>query len=171
MGIDVAVALGGNIGSQEIIVARMQGVLDAFRTQKASNLMVSRVFQTKPFQTEEGQDWYLNCVFHYQALEGEPPLSFLEWTKELEKELGRENKGDLQPRTMDIDVLWIGKGVLQRKELTLPHPKIKERRFVLEPLLDIYPKNFKQEHLGDSLSNLFLESPKESVVPLGWLLQ
>ena len=171
MGQDIAVALGANIGGADLMVSRMQGVLDAFRARGFVGLKVSRVFKTKPLQTDGEHEWYLNCVFRCSDLKKESPTSLLEWTQSLEHEQGRNNKGLLKPRTMDIDILWIGNEAIQTEVLTLPHPRIKERRFVLEPLLDLYAKDFKHRLWSDSLESFCQASMEQHLTVVGRLLK
>ena len=83
------------------------------------------------------QGWFLNCVAEIRTtLEPVALLGRLQW---IENQLGRQRTVPKGPRTLDIDILLYGDVVLQSEELTLPHPRMFERRFVLEPLREIAP--------------------------------
>src|SRR5262249_23314655 len=101
---------------------------------------VSSLFETEPVEVEGRQGWFLNCV---AAMETElMPRKFLARVLAVEQALGRR-RGDhterKQPRTLDIDILFFGKAVVKSPGLTIPHPALQERRFVLQPLAEIVP--------------------------------
>jgi 2-amino-4-hydroxy-6-hydroxymethyldihydropteridine diphosphokinase len=67
------------------------------------------------------------------------PIALLEALLEIERALGRVRRERWGPRTLDLDLLWSGSRVLTRPELTIPHPRLRERTFALRPLLDVEP--------------------------------
>jgi 2-amino-4-hydroxy-6-hydroxymethyldihydropteridine diphosphokinase len=67
------------------------------------------------------------------------PQSLLEICREIEKSLGRDPGHRSGPRTIDLDILFYGARVFQKQELTVPHPRLHLRRFVLEPMVEIEP--------------------------------
>jgi 2-amino-4-hydroxy-6-hydroxymethyldihydropteridine diphosphokinase len=99
-------------------------------------LRTSSVYETEPVDNKE-QDWFLNCAAEVSTTL--QPLALLRRLQRIEDQLGRERKIPRGPRTLDIDILLYGDMVLQTDELTLPHPRMLERRFVLEPLHEISP--------------------------------
>jgi 2-amino-4-hydroxy-6-hydroxymethyldihydropteridine diphosphokinase len=79
----------------------------------------------------------LNCVIGLAT--AEPPQRLLSSILAIEREMGRERKQDKGPRIIDIDILLFGDSILDTSELTVPHPAMHRRRFVLEPLAEIAP--------------------------------
>ena len=96
----------------------------------------SSLYETEPVEMER-QPWFLNCVV---ALETElMPKQFLARTITIEQKMGRRRTQPKGPRTIDIDILLFGGSVVDTSALTIPHPAMHERRFVLEPLTEIAP--------------------------------
>ncbi len=99
----------------------------------------SSFYETEP-QDFKDQPWFLNI-----ALEVETscfPIQLLALLQRIEREMGRIRGREAVPkgpRTIDLDILLYGKTVLDVPQLTIPHPRMSERRFVLEPLLEIAP--------------------------------
>lgn len=97
---------------------------------------VSSVYDTEPVGVRD-QPWFLNVV-----VEAETelfPVQLLKRLQEIEIRLGRRRLGEQGPRTMDIDILLYGAFRVDRSDLTVPHPRLAERRFVLEPLHELAP--------------------------------
>ncbi len=97
---------------------------------------VSSVYDTEPVGVRN-QPWFLNVV-----VEAETelfPVQLLRRLQEIEIRLGRRRGGGPEPRTIDIDVLLYGDFRIDRQDLTVPHPRLAERRFVLEPLHELVP--------------------------------
>lgn len=95
---------------------------------------ISAFYETEPVEVT-AQPWFLNCAV---GLETEmTPGELLAAILELEREMGRHRVQDKGPRNIDIDILLFGDQVVNDKELTIPHPAMQERRFVLEPLAEI----------------------------------
>jgi 2-amino-4-hydroxy-6-hydroxymethyldihydropteridine diphosphokinase len=98
---------------------------------------VSSVYETEPVGVRN-QPWFLNVV-----VEGETelfPVQLLERMQAIEIRLGRRRPAEQGPRTMDIDILLYGDFRIERRDLTVPHPRLSERRFVLEPLVELAPE-------------------------------
>jgi len=86
----------------------------------------------------EDQPWFLNQVVEVKT--GLFPQQLLHRTQEIERLLKRKRTVDKGPRTIDIDILLYGRTVMHSDELTIPHPGMAERRFVLEPLTELAPR-------------------------------
>ena len=99
-------------------------------------LAQSPIFETEPFGVDHSTT-FLNQVVAFKSVA--EPLNVLKMTLDIEKECGRIHKRDLQPRSLDIDILSFGSLVFDSAELIIPHPAIEKRRFVLVPLLKICP--------------------------------
>jgi 2-amino-4-hydroxy-6-hydroxymethyldihydropteridine diphosphokinase len=99
---------------------------------------VSALYETEPVEVSGQQPWFLNCAI---ALETElTPLEFLQRMLAIELAMGRKRTEPKGPRTIDMDIIFFGDEVLDTKELTIPHPAMQNRRFVLEPLAEIAPE-------------------------------
>jgi 2-amino-4-hydroxy-6-hydroxymethyldihydropteridine diphosphokinase len=95
----------------------------------------SHLYETEPWGTSH-PEWFLNKTISVETIL--KPLNILEKIKKIEKNLGRTlNKEKYSPRTIDIDILFIGNLIFNGKDLVVPHPFICERKFVLEPLSEI----------------------------------
>ena len=98
---------------------------------------VSAFYETQPVEVQTEQPWFLNCAV---AMETElVPLEFLKRMLAVEQSMGRIRTEPKGPRTIDIDIVFFSNDVLDTPELTIPHPAMHERRFVLEPLAEIEP--------------------------------
>lgn len=98
---------------------------------------VSSIYETEPLDLRD-QPWFLNLV-----LEAETelfPKQLLARIRKVELELGRKRLRAKGPRTIDIDILLYGEVVMDSPGLTIPHPRLTERRFVLEPLAELVPQ-------------------------------
>jgi len=99
-------------------------------------IAVSSFYETQPVDLID-QPWFVNCA---AALETElTPQELMAAILRLEEELGRRRLARKGPRTIDIDMLLAGGTVVNEPGLTLPHPAMQQRRFVLEPLAEIAP--------------------------------
>ncbi len=97
---------------------------------------MSSVYETEPVYYKE-QPLYLNAVL--SAVTELEPSDLLRFVKGIESDLGRQPSFRNAPRLIDIDILFYGDRVVQTAELTIPHPRIAERAFVLVPLAEIAP--------------------------------
>lgn len=133
----VGIALGSNLGDR---AAHLHAAIDALRdiSTPGEPVLVAPFYETEPWNCPPGSPPFLNTVVEI-AHHGEP-VGFLETILAIESSLGRV-RGDIRnaPRVIDIDMLYMGNLMLTREALTLPHPRIAERRFVLQPLADIRP--------------------------------
>lgn len=103
-------------------------------------ISTSSVYETEPVEVERPQPWFLNCVI---AVETElMPKQLHARTLAIEQALGRRRreKEERAPRIIDIDIVLFGNSVVKSRGLTIPHPSLARRRFVLEPLAEIAPE-------------------------------
>ncbi|MBG7606487.1 MAG: 2-amino-4-hydroxy-6-hydroxymethyldihydropteridine diphosphokinase [Verrucomicrobia bacterium] len=134
----VAIALGSNLGDRHANIAAATAALRDLATPGEPFLTAS-LHNTAPQNCPPDSPRFLNTVIdlHYS---GADPLEFLDRTQSLELALGREpNPVRNAPRLIDIDILLFGKTALNDTRLSLPHPRISERPFVLLPLQEIRP--------------------------------
>jgi 2-amino-4-hydroxy-6-hydroxymethyldihydropteridine diphosphokinase len=124
------VGLGANLGDRE-------GTIRAAVAQLPGVVAVSPLRETDPVGVTD-QPQFLNGV---AALETElTPRELLDVLLTVERRLGRDRGERWGPRTIDLDLLLYGDEVIDEDGLTVPHPRLRERRFVLEPLADLAPK-------------------------------
>jgi 2-amino-4-hydroxy-6-hydroxymethyldihydropteridine diphosphokinase len=132
---NVGIGLGSNTGN------RMENLRAAFswlETISATPVLYSQVYETAPVGCTEPMPNFLNavCEITYQGDLG----VLLRKMRNFERERGRPvSYSRNTPRTLDLDLLYAGEMVLNTKELILPHPRMLERRFVLQPLGEIHP--------------------------------
>jgi 2-amino-4-hydroxy-6-hydroxymethyldihydropteridine diphosphokinase len=128
----VALALGGNQGPVE------QTLRQALSQLRASlgPLRVASLYRSLPLSPVPQPDFLNTAAIAHTAL---PPEAVLALAKALEQAAGRRRGVRFGPRPLDVDLLLHGSLRLDAPELTLPHPRLRERRFVLEPLAEIAP--------------------------------
>jgi 2-amino-4-hydroxy-6-hydroxymethyldihydropteridine diphosphokinase len=129
----VAIALGSNLGDREAHLAFGLSALPGFIT----NLEQSRWHDTTPVGVSPDQPRYLNGV-----VIGETSLTareLLDHLLAIEREAGRLRETPMAPRTLDLDLILFGEERIEEPGLVVPHPRFRERLFVLEPLVEIAP--------------------------------
>ena len=125
--------LGSNIGNRD---ANISQALDKLQADDLRLLHVSSLYETEPMGFHD-QPWFLNQVAEFETeLE---PMQLLRRIHGVEKALGRKREIVNGPRTIDIDILLFGDVVMKTADLAIPHPRYRERRFVLAPLLELNP--------------------------------
>jgi len=146
------IGIGGNIGN---VVANMNKAIRAFDEDPAITVKaLSKVYKTAPWGIED-QDWFLNACFELDTTLSAEVL--LEKCLETEKSLKRVRNIRWGPRTIDLDILVYGKQAIKKSTLEIPHPRMHERAFVLQPLADIAPE---LELQGKTISNWLDEIEK-----------
>ena len=126
----VYVGLGSNLGDREQLVRAAAELIGAAR--------LSTIIETEPWGYED-QPRFLNAVAEVET--GLEPQPFLAHLLDVERRLGRERVGpQWGPRTIDLDVLLFADRVVDEPGLVVPHPRLHERRFVLEPLAELAPE-------------------------------
>jgi 2-amino-4-hydroxy-6-hydroxymethyldihydropteridine diphosphokinase len=129
----VYLSLGSNLGDRAEYLRRAIEALDQAGVRV---LRVSRVRETEPVDVTD-QPRFLNLVV--EAETDLAPGELLARTQAIERELGRVRTRPKGPRTIDIDILLYGSLVAETPELSVPHPRMAMRRFVLEPLAELAP--------------------------------
>ncbi len=135
------VALGSNLGDREALLGF--GVRELAATPGLEILAASSIYETRPVgltPQSDPQPRYLNAVIRIASeLDAR---SLLERLLAIEKEAGRDRSGEggrLQSRTLDLDLLFYGDCCIDEPGLSVPHPRLHERAFVLEPLCEVSP--------------------------------
>ena len=132
MAVSAYLALGSNLGDRLETLRRAVGLLDA---RGIDVVRSSRVYETEPVGPP--QPAYLNVVVEVHT--GLEPRELLEACLAVEAELGRVRDERWGPRTLDVDVLTYDERTVDQPDLTIPHPRMHERGFVLVPLLELEP--------------------------------
>jgi 2-amino-4-hydroxy-6-hydroxymethyldihydropteridine diphosphokinase len=129
----VYLSLGSNLGDRE---KYLREAISRLRDLGVIR-QISAFYETQPVEVQTEQPWFLNCAL---AMETDlVPLEFLRGMLAVEQSMGRIRTKPKGPRTIDIDIVFFGDDVLNTPELTIPHPAMHQRRFVLEPLAEIAP--------------------------------
>lgn len=150
------ISAGSNLGDRFASLTNARRMLQ--ETQGIARLRTSPCFETDPEGTPEPQPKFLNAVWEIET--ELTPQRLREILHELENQMGRERPYPNAPRTLDLDLLAFGDVILKEENLTLPHPRLRDRLFVLKPLAILAPK-WKDPETGttaDKLLEAYLES-------------
>lgn len=124
----VILVLGSNVGDR---LSHLKEACASLHNLLPLQFSTSPIFETEPWGVR--QQWgYYNMAILAKTPYG--PFQLLNILKRIERKFGRTSKGDYRPRTLDIDIALMGNLVLNATHLTIPHPRMHERRFVLEPI-------------------------------------
>ena len=129
----VYLSLGSNVGDRELQLR------DALRRLGANGrvVAVSSFYETEPVEFTD-QAWFLNCVVALETTE--TPEQLMMALLQIEQQMGRRRIQKKGPRAIDIDILLFDEAIVDSPALTIPHPAMHQRRFVLEPLAEIAPE-------------------------------
>lgn len=155
----VVLITGGNVGNAEATLAKAERLIAA---EVGTVECRSRIYRTKAWGFEA--DDFRNQVL---VVESElEPLALLDAVNDIERRLGRDRTEEQKvksatgaryaPRSVDIDILFYDALVIESERLTLPHPRIAEREFVLEPLVEVLPQ-WQHPLSGKSVEQMFEE--------------
>ncbi len=131
--------LGSNLADRE------RYLRDAIETLGDTVAAVSAVYETEPVGGPSGQGRYLNLVVEIDT--DLAPRELLAVCQRIESAAERVRAERWGPRTLDVDVLWIDGVTMDEVDLTVPHPRMRGRRFVLEPLAELAPELVDPEDL------------------------
>jgi 2-amino-4-hydroxy-6-hydroxymethyldihydropteridine diphosphokinase len=143
------IALGANLG--DAAAALRQAVQAIGRLPLTRVRQSSSLYKTAPLDTDSGSavvapgDDYLNAVVELETALTAPAL--LDHLQQIEQQAGRERPYRNAPRTLDLDLLLYGSARIDSARLTVPHPRMMQRAFVLVPLAEIAPGLVSPEHL------------------------
>ncbi len=132
----VFILLGSNIGDRERL---LRSAIDRMEQVEGFELIAtSAIYSSEAQEMESESPPFLNQVVmaDYQFT----PKELLRALEQIETDLGRTDKGGMQPRTIDLDILLFGQKTIDQKQLTIPHPRLLERSFALVPLAQIDPE-------------------------------
>jgi len=143
----VYLGLGSNLGDR---AAMLQAAIEKLQSPELRLLRLSTVRETEPVGLKE-QPKFLNQVAEFQTTLF--PRQLLHRTQRVERELGRIRTVRNGPRTIDIDILLYGSAIVKAKDLEIPHPRFRERLFVLEPMVELNP-GLKDPVTGHTMKEL-----------------
>ena len=131
--VPVAIALGSNLGDRH---GHLQWAVETLAT-RVTNLRVSTHIETEPIDVPSPQPPYLNAAVVGETTMG--PNELVAWLLSLEHVRGRTRLTPRAPRTLDLDLILYGDQILSEPGVTIPHPRFRERAFVVDPLAEIAP--------------------------------
>ena len=130
---DVYLSLGSNLGDR---AANLSTAIEHLGSL-GKVVTVSSFYETEPVELTN-QPWFLNCAVQLNT--EKMPRQLLSGVLAIERKMGRRRLLKKGPRNIDIDLLLFGNSIVEATGLTIPHPAMHERRFVLEPLAEIAPE-------------------------------
>jgi 2-amino-4-hydroxy-6-hydroxymethyldihydropteridine diphosphokinase len=147
----VYLSLGSNVGDREVYLR------DAIsRLESAGKVVaVSSFYETEPVEVTD-QAWFLNCALALET--AQTPEELMASLLQIEQKMGRQRTQKKGPRTIDLDILLFGDTKITSNQLTIPHPAMQDRRFVLEPLAEI-AENIQHPVLKKTIRDLLGNLP------------
>jgi 2-amino-4-hydroxy-6-hydroxymethyldihydropteridine diphosphokinase len=135
------VALGANLpGTFGEPADMLRAAIPALQSLSESPVLVSAIVETEPVDCPPGSPRFANAVAVLKPLAGLSAVSFLEELQNLETGFGRTRKGMRnEARVLDLDLISFGDQCIETEFLTLPHPRARQRLFVMQPLASIWP--------------------------------
>jgi 2-amino-4-hydroxy-6-hydroxymethyldihydropteridine diphosphokinase len=130
---EIYLGRGSNIGDRE---AQLRSAVKALEARDVTARRSASLYATEPRDFED-QPWFLNTVFEVRTLL--EPTALLERCLEIEREAGRVRDQSKGPRPIDIDILLYKDRLIDEPNLVVPHPRYRDRRFVLIPLVELAP--------------------------------
>lgn len=159
----VYLGLGSNIGDRDAnLSAALRALANIITVER-----ISSVYDTAPMLFAD-QPRFHNLVC--QALTSLAPGALLQAAKEIERQLGRTSGPRYGPRVIDIDLLLYDRWIVNTPALTIPHPRMAERAFVLAPLAELAPA-LTHPVLGETIAELLRRVPESDVERVGPLPQ
>ena len=129
---NVFLSLGSNVGDR---MSNLETAIDRLKTL-GKVVAVSSIYESEPVEFT-AQSWFLNCALKLDT--EKMPRQLLSAVLRIEQGMGRKRQQKKGPRIIDIDILFFGNSIVDDKDLTIPHPAMHERRFVLDPMAEIAP--------------------------------
>jgi 2-amino-4-hydroxy-6-hydroxymethyldihydropteridine diphosphokinase len=159
----VFIGFGSNVGDRVDFCDRAVTLLSLLPHSRLKG--VSLLYETEPVrsETDPGDGWFLNGVVQIET--DITPQSLLAILQEIERSLGRDEDNHSGPRTLDLDILFYGERVIKEPGLTIPHPRLHQRRFVLIPMNELDPLRVHPT-LKQSMAQLLTEVKDQSQVRL-----
>ena len=155
----VYIALGSNLGDR---AGNLQQARDKIQSPHLKIVRASSIYETAPRDLLD-QPWFLNQVVAVETTLF--PRQLLARLQGIEKEMGRQRVIANGPRIIDLDILLFGSLLTHAPGLEIPHPRMAERRFVLEPLAELAPA-LRHPRTGQTMRQLLAQTLDQPVRPL-----
>jgi len=146
----IFIGLGSNVGNREAFIQKAIEYL----SEEVLDINQSPIFVSKAVGFTKQPDFYNIAISGFTALS---PENLLVFTKEIEKKVGRIKRFRWGPREIDIDILFYSNKIIKKENLIIPHPRLHERDFVLQPLVYLQPNLIHpvfKKTMTELLSNL-----------------
>ena len=159
----VFISVGSNLGAK--LDNCLRGIAALTESGESSLLRASRFFRTSPVGYAD-QDWFVNAAVKIRTTMA--PLALLDKLVVVQQRMGRSaDTVRFGPRVLDLDILLYDDWVVRMPRLTIPHPRMHKRAFVLQPICDINP-SIVHPLLGQTVADLFsrLDDEDQRVIPL-----
>lgn len=169
MGTRVGIGLGSNLGNR---LSNLRAARDMLRglADEGSHYLQSPLYQSEPVDCTDGSPDFYNAVIELDYIGR--PYELLTKTQGVEFHLGREAVYERNsPRSIDVDILYFGDEVISEEILSIPHPKLTDRLFVLQPLTEIRPHLVlpgDEATIAEHLKHLDSGEPELNLVQLVW---
>ena len=154
------IGLGGNVG--DVVAAFGSALAAVDRAEGNRVIAVSSLYRTAPVGGVEQDDFLNAAALLATSLD---PSRLMALLLEVEQEHGRERTEQWGPRTLDLDLLWFGGLAIAAPGLIVPHPRLHERRFALQPLVELLPTATDQH--GTPYVELLAALPEDGVAVVG----
>lgn len=157
----VFIGFGSNVGDRQEFCDRAVALMNLLPLSRVTG--VSSYYESEPVDPQGilGETWFYNGVVRMET--SLRPIRLLDILHETERALGREEEHRSGPRTMDFDILFVGQHIIREEGLTVPHPRLHLRRFVLEPLVEV-EADWNHPVLHRSVKELLESLPQTSQV-------
>jgi 2-amino-4-hydroxy-6-hydroxymethyldihydropteridine diphosphokinase len=159
----VFISVGSNLGGK--LDNCLRGIAALTESAESSLLEASRFFRTSPVDYAD-QDWFVNAAVKIKT--SLAPLVLLDKLVSIQQQMGRKaDSVRFGPRVLDLDILLYDDWVIRTPRLTIPHPRMHKRAFVLQPICDINP-SIIHPVLGQTVADLLshLDDKDQRVIPL-----
>ena len=156
------IGIGSNLGNR---ISFMRSAIVGMK-HIGKVVSTSSIYETEPFQVNEVQPMYLNMAIELHT--SLTPSQLLAELQKIETTNGRHRTRSNEPRTLDLDILMIDQLMIQQQHITVPHPRMHLRAFVLAPLAEIAP-TLMHPKLNKTISQLLQHISQDGVAKLGKL--
>ena len=154
----VFLSLGSNRGNRQ---EYLQTAVSALEKKAGKVLKASHIYETEPWKMNDGTNFLNQLILLETSLDSQQIMTLI---IEMETSLGRiRSTSGYEPRTIDIDILFFNEEIIESESITVPHPLISERRFILEPLCELAP-NYIHPLLKKSLKQLLADCPDKHTI-------
>lgn len=150
----IFISLGSNLGDRQSQIETAKSLL---AEASIKIIMCSPLYISKAWGITDQPDFYNQIIQVKTTLSPEDLMALL---LDIELKMGRRRDGKWKERSIDLDLLFYGKEIRRTRSLTIPHPMIETRNFILTPMMDLSP-HLVHPILGQTIQELYLETPDD----------